>query len=115
MAFSEDLKALEQRLLDPALRADKAFLTRVLANDFQEIGQSGRVYDKASLVNRLPMDPGFSGTRTITDFEAREVGPGLVLAIYRIGETGTTRSSLWRRVTSEWELVFHQGTRPSQA
>lgn len=114
MAFSDDLKVLEQRLLDPALRMDEAFLTRVLADDYQEIGQSGRVYDKASTISKLAVASGFSGTRMITDFEAREVGPGLVLAIYRITETGTARSSLWRRVASEWELVFNQGTRPSQ-
>jgi len=114
MAFSEDLLALEQQLLDPALRADAAFLRRVLADDFQEIGQSGRIYDKASMINRLPMAPGFSGPRTIIDFEAREMGPGLILAIYRIAETGTLRSSLWRRVNSGWELVFNQGTRPSE-
>jgi hypothetical protein len=114
MAFSEELMTLEQQLLDPALRIDKAFLQRVLADDFEEIGQSGRLHDKASTMRDLPASPGFSVSPTIEGFKAREGSPGLVLTIYSIAETGTARSSLWRRTASGWELVFHQGTRPPQ-
>ena len=115
VTFTEEVQALEQQLLDPAVRADAGFLGRVLAADFLEIGQSGRRYDKSTTLARLQADPGFPETRTIADFEAREVGPGLVLATYRIAETGTVRSSLWRRAAPGWELVFHQGTRPAPA
>jgi len=109
MAFAEELRALGQRLLDPAMRADAAFLGRILASDFLEIGQSGRKYDQPTIIKELKAEPGLAGPHTIVDFEAREAGPGLVLAVYRIAETGTARSSLWRRTTT-WKLVFHQGT-----
>ncbi|QIB33236.1 DUF4440 domain-containing protein [Ancylobacter pratisalsi] len=114
-ALADELRALEQQLLDPARRADAAFLERILADDFQEIGQSGRRYDKPTVVRELALAPGFEGTRTILDFEARDVQEGVVLAIYTIAETGTLRSSLWRKRGGMWELVFHQGSRPSSS
>lgn len=114
-AVADELMALEQQLLDPAMRVDAAFLERILADDFQEIGQSGRRYDKPTAIRELVAAPGFDGARTILDFEAREVQAGLVLAIYKIAETGTLRSSLWRRRGGMWELVFHQGSRSSSS
>ncbi|NLU42649.1 MAG: DUF4440 domain-containing protein [Firmicutes bacterium] len=53
-----------------------------------------------------------------TDFEARQIGPDVVLLTYRAAvrdrdmgrTTWTLRSSLWRRRDDEWQLVFHQGT-----
>lgn len=114
-AITDELKMLEQQLLDPAMRADVAFLERVFADDFHEIGQSGRRYDKPTAIRALAAAPGFDGTRTILDFEARVVQEGLALAIYTVAETGTLRSSLWRKRDGMWELVFHQGTRPSSS
>ena len=110
VSIVEELSALEQRLLDPSRRADAAFLRMVLSDDFVEIGQSGRRYDKASVLMALAQDPGFPGPRTIADFEVRQVAPDLFLAIYRIKETGTERSSLWRKCAAGWEMVFNQGT-----
>lgn len=112
MTFAEEVKTLEQQLLEPAMRTDVQFLDKVLASDFLEIGQSGRKYDKPTIIKELKAEPGFAGTRTMVDFEAREIGSGLVLAIYRISETGTVRSSLWRKSAHSWQLIFHQGTRP---
>jgi hypothetical protein len=112
-AVADELRMLEQQLLDPAMRADAAFLEQILADDFQEIGQSGRRYDKPTAMSELAVAPGFDGPRTILDFEAREVQEGLVLAIYVIAETATQRSSLWRKRGGMWQLVFHQATRPS--
>jgi len=109
----DELRMLEQQLLDPAMRADTAFLERVLADDFQEIGQSGRRYDKPTAIGELAVFPGFDGARTILGFEAREIQEGVVLAIYTIAETATQRSSLWRKRGGVWQLVFHQATRPS--
>ncbi|MFK8250541.1 nuclear transport factor 2 family protein [Ancylobacter terrae] len=113
MDFADELKVIEQQLLDPSMRADAGFVGRTLADDFREIGQSGRIYDKPAVMRELRRAPGFEGARTLADFEAREVQAGLVLVTYRIAETGTIRSSLWRQAAAGWELLFHQGTRPA--
>lgn len=111
MKNTDELHVLEKELLDPAMRGDVAFLERVLAPDFVEIGQSGRLYDKAAVISALTDEPGFDGPRRIEDFSTRQIGSGLVLAIYKIPETATLRSSIWRQIEGGWELVFHQGTR----
>jgi hypothetical protein len=111
MTVSDEIATLERQLLDPAQRANAAFVEHVLAADFTEIGQSGRVYDKQAMLAQIRETPGLGGSRTLSDFSAREIGPDLVLAMYRIVETRTTRSSIWRKTAGGWEMVFNQGTR----
>lgn len=110
MSLSDEIKTLEARLLDPGPRADVRFLDQILDDGFVEIGQSGRFYDKQGIIRALEAAPGFPGPRTIVDFDAREIGPDLILAVYRIVETRTARSSIWQRTGPGWRLIFHQGT-----
>ena len=106
-----ELRRLEENLLDPAVRADAVRLDRLLDEDFQETGASGRRYDKAAAIAALTEDPGFDGPRSIADFEARDLSETLALVTYRVPESRTLRSSLWRHDGNAWRLVFHQGTR----
>lgn len=110
LSLRDEIVALEQRLLDPRTRADRAALEALLDPDFAEIGQSGRLWDRADVLSVLPDTPGFDGPRTVSDAALLEVGSGVALLTYRITETGTRRSSLWRRGETGWRLVFHQGT-----
>jgi len=108
---TEDLRALEERLLDPEVRRSASLVDKLLADDFVEFGSSGRVYDKPTVIEALQQDPGFDSRPTITEFGARELSPSVVLVTYRTGETGTLRSSIWRSDGERWQMVFHQGTR----
>ncbi len=110
MDASDDIVALERRLLDPLTRADRAALEALLDPEFTEIGQSGRLWTRDDILADLPTAPGFDGARTVTDVTLLEVAPGVALLTYRIAETGTRRSSLWRLGEAGWRLVFHQGT-----
>lgn len=112
--IENELCALEERLLDPAVRGAPDVVGELLADDFVEFGASGRTYSKASVVAALREDPGFDGPRTICDFVIRRLSPGVALATYRIQETGTLRSSVWQRQGGRWRMVFHQGTRPAR-
>ncbi len=105
------LRDLETRLLDPKVRQSPNLLEQLLAADFVEIGSSGRIYDKSMVIQALQQDPGFDGPRTISDFSARLLAHAIVLVTYRIRETGTLRSSIWRQDGERWSMVFHQGTR----
>lgn len=106
-----DLRALEEGLLDPRVRASPGQVDLMLSDDFVEFGSSGQVYDKDTVIEGLKQDPGFDGTRTIAEFKLRVLSPSVVLVTYRVGETGTLRSSIWQSSDGRWKMVFHQGTR----
>ena len=102
--------ALEQLLLRPEIRADRAHVERLLHPDFQEFGASGRAWDRESMVEALVAGPGISGTAD--EFAAVRLADDVVLLTYRMrGDAGSLRSSVWiRDGTAGWRLRFHQGT-----
>ena len=107
----EEVVALELRLLDPAVRRDRAEVERLLHPQFREIGASGRTWDRASMVAALAEDPG-TATRA-SGVEARLVGDGVMLVTYVADSAAgrSIRSSLWVRGEDGWRVLFHQGTR----
>ena len=108
--IADTLRILELRLMDPAVRDSPDEVDALLADEFVEFGSSGRTYDKSTLIKALRQCPDIGGPRTITEFNARELSPSIVLVTYQIRETGTLRSSIWRSDGEHWKMVFHQGT-----
>jgi hypothetical protein len=104
------LLALEQRLLQPALRQAPSELAVLLADGFVEIGASGTIFDKAQVIRALATESPRSFE--FEDFRVVEVTADVMLATYRAtsGQRTSLRSSLWRRDGGTWQLVFHQGT-----
>jgi hypothetical protein len=47
------LRMLEERVLDPPVRQSEVQLSRLLADEFVEIGRSGRIYDKQAVIRVL--------------------------------------------------------------
>lgn len=117
MSIEDHLKQLEERLLDSAIRRNPALVAPLLADDFLEFGASGRVFDKASILEDLKNEPPRPASR-ITDFAIRELSPTIILATYRAtrfnaeGEpiSHSRRSSIWAHVNGQWQMTFHQGT-----
>jgi hypothetical protein len=116
----EDKSALlkmEKEFLTPEFRANPEAAAEIFDEDFVEFGQSGRRYDKAGIIADLRAES-FKGIRTISQFAARPLAPGLVLVTYVItvqalGADRTSqslRSSIWRKSQGQWQIVFHQGT-----
>ena len=113
VALKAELLALEERLLDPAVRAVPAEVRRMLAPEFVEFGASGRVFDRdailAALASESPRAP-----RQARGFKARLLAPGAALTTWRVTRgdgVETLRSSVWQQQPSgEWLMVFHQGT-----
>lgn len=108
------LGRLELALLRAEVRASAEALARLLADDFREIGASGRMFGKDEVLARLPCESGVVfGTEAM---EVRELAVGLAQVTYRAtrsaeGETRRSwRSSLWRLDAAGWSMVFHQGT-----
>ena len=101
--------AAEEQLLTPDVRRDSSALRRLLAEDFVEIGQSGRRWTRDDILAALVCDPG-RGDGEITEREARRLAPGLVLLHYllRFDGRSSRRTSIWR-CEPEPRCVFHQG------
>jgi len=117
VSIEDHLRALEEELLQPAVRKTASRVDALLADDFLEFGSSGRVFDKHDIIDILKSES--PARRSLTDFRALPLGPGVVLTTYRAtsyapsGEQPihSLRSSVWRLVDGRWQIVFHQGTR----
>ena len=106
----EHIRNLEESHLKPAIRSSKEEMDKILADEFTEIGSSGRMFDKEDCMNRdLSQDD-----LSMHQFNMQEVAVDIVLTTYYlINKTlgrHTLRSSLWKRIDGRWQLYFHQGT-----
>ena len=114
----EHLISREMALYAAYKRHEMSAIDALLADDFHEIGSSGRFYSKPEVLAAM------KGIRVIDySFERFGVLPvdgnhaivTYILAINRI-ENGQPRlnrafrSSLWRKQDGEWRIVFHQAT-----
>ena len=109
-------RSLEQMLLRPEVRRSRNALEALLADDFLELGSSGRVYDRSSVVKALAgqIGPIDAALPEILDLAVRRLGPDIVLVTYQsvsVADGHTVRrSSIWQRYDGNWRMVFHQGT-----
>ncbi|MBN8191793.1 DUF4440 domain-containing protein [Bacillus sp. NTK074B] len=112
--LKKKLQQLELDLLKPEIRASKTELTRILADDFFEIGSSGKILYKDEEIS----DGGIGSVRmTMDHFDIHPLSDEIVLATYRICneemQQHSLRSSIWKVIDERWQMVFHQGTRVS--
>ena len=111
----EELKRLEETLLRPEVRRSREKMSALLADDFIEYGRSGRVYNKATILETA--DKSFDGSLSLNGFSAKALAPSVALVRYATvlrrsdgNEFHSLRSSIWTRTGHRWQLVFHQGT-----
>ncbi len=96
---------------------DRAAFEGMTAPDYWEVGASGRIYDRATVLAELERryaDPNYVPMEgmEVSDFSCRAAGGNTWLATYHLrqGERDTRRASVWRQVDGRWVLVYHQGT-----
>ncbi|HTQ12648.1 MAG TPA: DUF4440 domain-containing protein [Rhizomicrobium sp.] len=108
-----DFRELELRLMDPAVRGNRAAVGVLLAGDFVEFASDGRVYGRDEILDLLAAEA-MSGApdRGIDDFAVRMLSADIALVTYRASARGkrSLRSSIWCKVAGDWRMVFHQGT-----
>ena len=117
--ITDKIKRLELKLLHSDIKVLPSLLEVLLAKEFEEIGSNGAVSRRQEVVdwllNKSPED-----RWAITDFRVKELSTDLVLAIYHaekiagqknIVSKGSVRSSIWRRNTQGWQMVFHQASK----
>ena len=104
------LLAQELRLLDPAVRRNRAEVAALLAPEFREVGRGGRSYSKEDILDRLAAEA--PSVVAIEHFAVQLLGPEAALATYTSvhGSSRAYRSSVWVWREGRWLLVYHQGT-----
>ncbi|CAN7288499.1 DUF4440 domain-containing protein [Rossellomorea sp. LjRoot5] len=112
--LKEQLHQLEENLLKPEIRSSKTELNRILADDFFEIGSSGKILYQDEEIS----EEGIGLVKmTMDHFEVHPLSDEIVLTTYRIFNEETQqhslRSSIWKWADERWQMVFHQGTRVS--
>ena len=112
--MEDDLKAhlisLELRLQDSSTRKDPAAMGELLSEDFREFGASGRVWDRATILETLSAEPPYPIKSE--NFECQQLSTHFALLTYVAANPArkTLRSSLWRLEGDGWRILFHQGT-----
>lgn len=104
------VEALEEELQTPERRGDEAWLAVILADDFEEIGASGRVYSRREALEALQNEA--SPAIVVHDITSRRLGLDTVLVHWRseIDGRSAVRTALWRMDPAGWRLVHHQAT-----
>jgi hypothetical protein len=116
-----ELQALEVELHHPGVRCSRSRLEQLLHPEFHEVGRSGRLYDRETVVRylaALEVQPVVASD----GFALVELGPHITLLTYRSAhvEPGkglvnhTLRSSVWVQSSQGWQLRYHQGTPAAQ-
>ncbi|SDJ38305.1 hypothetical protein SAMN05444157_3101 [Frankineae bacterium MT45] len=121
-----DVQAVVERelaLLSLSVRRTQHLVDVLLDPDFQEIGASGRLWNRAEISAELAAEQsdatphsGHSGVIEATELTSRVLTPELVLLTYVSVRHGrpprrARRTSLWRRSPDgPWRLLHHQGT-----
>ena len=110
--LARTIRELEERLLTQDVRASRRALDDLLTDDFVEIGASGTVYNKDSIISALLTET--HREIAVSDFNVREMSTDQAQATYvaTIAGTGTAsrRSSVWRYQQGVWRMAFHRGT-----
>lgn len=113
---SAELRAREPIFHRPELGTARADFAAMLAEDFREIGASGRSYDREQVLDVLERRHGDGPPDErleVLDFRCRAVGPATYLVTYSLRQDGTRltrRSTLWARTEAGWKALYHQGT-----
>src|SRR3954470_14247623 len=114
MSSLEQLRDLEIKVMTAAGERRAADLRDLVADDFLEIGASGRTYTKAQVLAAIETAP--LRKFQIEDFKIVASGDDWAMVSYRAGErsaktsTASLRSTLWVERSGKWQIVFHQGT-----
>lgn len=107
---------LEKLLINPKIRKTKETLDMIISEDFIEFGICGNICDKNCTINDLMNEK--EKYMKISEFRIRQLDDCVIQATYIVSnfdENGkkiknSLRSSIWRLIDENWQIIFHQGT-----
>lgn len=111
------IRALKVELHHPGVRCSVTRLQQLLHKDFHEIGRSGSVYHRETIVCFLGEQKVYPSVAS-DEFPVAQLASEFVLLTYRSAlrkldvtlENHTLRSSVWMMAGESWQLRYHQGT-----
>ena len=106
------LQAMEEAMWRPETRFDSDYMDAILARDFIEVGQSGRIWSRREIVHSPYQE--IDVALPLTDFRVQGVCDHGALVLYtsvpeRAARGAAHRSSVWT-LTDRWRLSSQQGT-----
>lgn len=108
----ERLLQLELSLFMKSVLADNKRLNELIHDDFYEVGSSGTVYDKATILTFL-QGSAIDRPIEILEFHIKPLTEDFVWAFFVTLDHSSgkraRRTSLWK-FSGTWQLLFHQGT-----
>jgi hypothetical protein len=118
----ETLQALEVELHHPGVRCDRPRLEALLHPDFHEVGRSGRIYTRQTVVDHLLATP-TPPTVVSEHFAVARLSAEVALLTYRSAHVNAEgertlhahRASVWQATAIGWQLRYHQGTPAAEA
>lgn len=83
-------------------------MDELLADDFEEYGSSGRVFQKSDVLET----PCMGAAYVLSDFTFFDLAQGVALVKYTSVVSGQValRSSIWSQSGGNWQLLHHQAT-----
>jgi len=110
-----ELSAREPIFHRPEFGATRADFERMTAEDFWEIGASGRRYSRQFVLEEL--EKRFAAPHPdvweTSDFQCRRLCEDTFLLTYTLLQDHTRltrRATIWRKTVDGWQILYHQGT-----
>lgn len=113
-AILSELAAREPIFHQREFGTSREDLLKMTADDFWEIGASGKIYGRDFVIETLlerykTLEP---DDWACTDFSIRPLAENLYQLNYVLQQPDrrTRRTTFWRKRDEVWQIVFHQGT-----
>jgi hypothetical protein len=110
-----ELTAREPIFHRPEFGTTRPDFERMIAEDFWEVGASGRQYSRVQVLKILEqrfLSPHKDAWET-SGFRCRRLSSDTYLLTYTLVQDRsrrTRRSTVWQSTPDGWKIVFHQGT-----
>ncbi|MDO5630057.1 MAG: universal stress protein, partial [Mobilicoccus sp.] len=108
----EEVLELERATLSPEYRRQPGKVRELLADDFHEVGRSGREFVASDFADTVDAIDRPVSEKVVESMDARSIAPDVVLVSTTLLTDGhrSRHTSVWRREGRAWSMVHHQGT-----
>jgi ribonuclease HI len=109
LSDEEQVVSLERSLLTDDVRSDRAAVAALLHPQWQEVGSSGVLWDRETVLDRIDA---LAAPASLEVISMSRLTSDLILIVWResADDGSRLRSSLWQRSGGQWQQRFHQGT-----
>jgi hypothetical protein len=111
----EELIAFEPIFHHPELGTTRKAYEKMTDENFWEVGASGNRYSREYIIKELleRYSKPYKDVWETKDFHCLEISPENYLLTYTLIQDNiriTRRSTIWRRTSGDWKILYHQGT-----